>query len=193
MRALLCAILCVFFICQPTLANDIIAVEELIKNKLDAVILVLQEKELSADEKNNRINEIVSPLFAFQQMAKLSLGRKYWPSLSNEEKERFMELFIERMKNSYREKLTLYTDEEIIYEEPSMVKNKLRYQTYLISKDNKISILYKLYKAGDIWKIYDVEVEGVSIIQTYRSQFHQVLQNGTINDLLQKMQEPVDS
>jgi len=193
MRALLCAILCVFFICQPTLANDIIAVEELIKNKLDAVILVLQEKELSADEKNNRINEIVSPLFAFQQMAKLSLGRKYWPSLSNEEKERFMELFIERMKNSYREKLTLYTDEEIIYEEPSLVKNKLRYQTYLISKDNKISILYKLYKAGDTWKIYDVEVEGVSIIQTYRSQFSQILQNGTIDDLLQKMQEPVDS
>ena len=193
MRTLFCAFICILSISQPTLADDIIAVEALMKNKLDAVVSVLQEKELSSDEKNNRINEIVSPLFAFQQMAKLSLGRKYWPGLSNKEKERFTELFIERMKNSYREKLTLYTDEEITYETPAQVKNKIRYQTYLISKDNKISILYKLYKAGDTWKIYDVEVEGVSIIQTYRSQFRQVLQKGTIEDLLKKMQEPVDS
>lgn len=193
MRTLLCAILCVLFISRPTLADDINAVEVLIKSRLDAVILVLQEKEFKAEEKNNKINEIIFPLFDFKKMAKLSLGKKYWPGLCNEEKEKFTELFIERMKNSYREKLTLYTDEEVVYEAPAQVKNKIRYQTYLISKDNKISILYKLYKAGDTWKIYDVEVEGVSIIQTYRSQFVHILQNGTIDDLLQKMQEPVDS
>ena len=193
MRALFCAVLWVLCISQPSPADDTIAVEELMKTKLDAVISVLQRKELSTDEKNNQIDEIVSPLFAFQQMAKLSLGREYWPGLSNKEKERFTELFVERMKNSYREKLTLYTDEKVIYEKPVLAKNKIRYQTYLISKDNKFSILYKLYKSGDSWMIYDIEIEGVSIIQTYRSQFRQILQNGTIDDLIQKMQNPVDS
>ncbi len=192
MRILLYTMLCVLFTGLPVLANEITAVEELIKSKLDSVILVLQKKGLCEDEKNNRINEIVSPLFAFQQMAKLSLGKRYWPGLTHDEKEKFTEVFIERMKTSYREKLTLYTDEKVAYETPVQVKNKIRYQTYLISKDNKISILYKFFKAGDSWKIYDIEVEGVSIIQTYRSQFSQILENGTIEDLLQKMQEPQD-
>ncbi len=193
MRVLVYAILCILFISRPTLAGDINTVEELIKSNLDAVLLVLQEKGLSSDERNNRINEIVSPLFDFPQMAKLSLGRRYWPGLSNEKKEKFTELFIERMKNSYREKLTLYTDEKVVYEVPVQVKKKMRFQTYLISKDNKLSILYKLYKSGKNWKIYDIEIEGVSIIKTYRSQFSQILQNGTIDDLIQKMQKPVDS
>ncbi len=192
MRTLLCAIICVLFISRLAFADDINAVEDMIKSNFDAVMLILQEKELCADEKNNRINEIVSPLFNFRQMAKLSIGKKYWLGLSKEKKVKFTELFVERMKSSYREKLTLYTDEKVVYEAPVQVKNKIRYQTYLISKDNKLSMLYKLYKSGDTWKIYDIEIEGVSIIKTYRSQFTQILQNGTIDDLLKKMMEPVE-
>jgi phospholipid transport system substrate-binding protein len=80
-----------------------------------------------------------------------------------------------------------------MYDVAVQVKNKIRILTYLISKDSKISILYKLYKPKNDWKIYDIEIEGVSIIQTYRSQFSQVLQSGTIDDLLVELQEPVDS
>jgi phospholipid transport system substrate-binding protein len=175
------------------MADDKNDVEQLIKSKLDAVILALEEKDLSLQEKNERIDKIVSPIFDFKRMAMLTLGRRYWPGLSKEKQDEFTELFVKRLKESYSEKLTRYTNEKVIYDIPVQVKNKIHIPTYLISKDSKISILYKLYKPKKNWKIYDIEIEGVSIIQTYRSQFNQVLQSGTIDDLLVELQEPFDS
>ena len=123
-------------------------------------------------------------------MAKLTLGRKYWPGLSKEKKERFTDLFIKRLKGFYLDKLTLYTDETIAYKTPIQVKKKIHIPTELISKGDKISMLYKLYKSKQNWKIYDIEIQDVSIISTYRSQFYQVLSKGTIDDLLLKMEQP---
>ena len=102
-------------------------------------------------------------------------------------------MFIKKLRTSYLSKLTLYTDEKIIYEPPVQDKNKVRISTYLISKDKKIDMLYKFYSSGNSWKIYDVEIQGVSIIRSYRSQFDEIMQNGTIDDLLLKLQESVDS
>ena len=65
--------------------------------------------------------------------------------------------------------------------------------TLLISKGKKISMLYKLDPTNNSWKIYDVEIEGVSIIRSYRSQFNEILQKGTFEDLLQKMQKSVNN
>jgi len=73
------------------------------------------------------------------------------------------------------------------------VKKKVHIPTQLISKDRKTSILYKLYKPGNGWKVYDLEIQGVSVIRSYRSQFGEILQNGTIDDLLQKMEKTADS
>ena len=192
MKELIYVFVCSLVLSQNVMADDKDAAERLIKTKLDEVISVLQKTDLSIEKKNNQINEIVTPMFDFQRMAMLTLGKKYWPGLSEEEKEKFTDLFVERMKDSYRGKLTLYTDERVIYEAAVQVKNKISIQTYLISKDNKISILYKLFHPKGQWKIYDLEVQGVSVIQTYRSQYTQILQNGTIDDLLLKLEEPVD-
>ena len=193
MKKLIYAIVCSLVLSQNVMADDRDAAEQLIKTSLDEVISVLQKKDLSIEKKNNQINEIVTPMFDFQRMAMLTLGKKYWPGLSKEEREKFTELFVERMKASYRGKLTLYTDERVIYETAVQVKKKISLQTYLIAKDNKISILYRLYSPKGQLKIYDIEVQGVSIIQTYRSQFTQILQNGTIDDLMLKLEEPEDS
>ena len=174
-------------------ADDKSAAEEYLKSKLDAVFTVLQKKDLSQQAQNSQVVEIVTPMFDFELMAKLSLGKKYWPDLSREQKERFTELFIERLRQSYLNKLTAYTDEKIIYESPLAVKKKVHVPTQLISKGKKISMLYKLYSSNNSWKIYDVEIEGVSIIRSYRSQFNEILQKGTFEDLLQKMQKPVNN
>ena len=192
MKSLLYAVLSLLILSQTVIAEDKTAAEEALKCKLDAVILVLQKKELEIEAKKKAIIEIVTPIFDFPLMAKLTLGRKYWPGLAKEKKERFEELFIKRLKESYLEKLTRYnyTDEKIVYNAPVQVKKKIHIPTDLISKDNKISMLYKLYKSKHNWKIYDIEIEGVSLITTYRSQFNQVLSSGTIDDLLEKLEEP---
>jgi len=192
MIRILYAFLGLLILSQPLLANDKRDAEETVKSKLDAVFAVLQKKDLDQQARKNEINEIVTPMFDFGLMAKLSLGRKHWPKLPREKKEKFTQLYIELLKTSYLEKLVLYTDEKVIFEPPAQVKKKVHIPTQLVSKDRKTSILYKLYKPADDWKVYDLEIQGVSIIRSYRSQFGEILQSGTIDDLLLKMEKPAD-
>ena len=193
MKVLLYAGFSLLLLSQVVTADDKSAAEKFIKSNLDAVFSVLQKKDLSRQAKNSEVEEIVTPMFDFELMGKLSLGKKYWPDLSPEQREKFTELFVERLRQSYLNKLTAYTDEKIIYESPVTVKKKVHMPTLLISKGKKISMLYKLYSSSNSWKIYDVEIEGVSIIRSYRSQFNEILQKGTFDDLLQKMQKPVNN
>jgi phospholipid transport system substrate-binding protein len=183
------AVFGLLFLSQVVTADDKSAAEEFIKSNLGAVFSVLQKKDLSQPARKSEVVEIVTPMFDFKLMAKLSLGKKYWPDLSREHKERFTELFVERLRQSYLNKLTAYTDEKIIYEPPVAVKKKVHVPTLLVSQGKKISMLYKLYSSNNTWKIYDVEIQGVSIIRSYRSQFKEILQNGTFDELLQKMQK----
>ena len=181
------------FLSQAVTAHDKSAAEEFLKSNLDAVFAVLQNNDLSQQAKDSQVEKIATPMFDFKLMAKLSLGKKYWPGLSPDEREKFTELFIERLRGSYLNRLTSYTDEKVIFESPVAVKKKVHVPTLLVSKSNKISMLYKLYRANDSWKIYDVEIEGVSIIRSYRSQFSEILQKGTFDDLLKKMEKPANN
>ncbi len=151
--------------------------------------MLLQETQIEKSQRDARLIEVVTPIFDFKTMAKLSLGKKYWPGLSPEQQEDFSDLFIQRLQDSYLEKLDLYNDEKIVYEEPSQVGNKVHMATTLVSGANRISMLYKFYRTEGGWKIYDIEIEGVSIMQTYRSQFDGVLKKGTIDDLLEKLRK----
>ena len=193
MMRILYIFLSLLILSSPVMADDKRDAEEIVKGKLDAVFTVLQQKDLDQQAKKKEINEIVTPMFDFALMAKLTLGRKHWPNLPREKKEKFTELYIELLKTSYLDKLALYTDEKVIFDPPVQVKKKVHIPTQLISKDRKTSILYKLYKSGSDWKVYDLEIQGVSVIRSYRSQFGEILQNGTIDDLLRKMEKPADS
>lgn len=193
MKVLLYSIFSLLLLSQVVTADEKSPAEEFLKSKLDAVFAVLQKKDLSEQARSSKVVEIVTPMFDFKRMAKLSLGRKHWPNLSQDQRERFTDLFVERLRQSYLNKLTTYTDEKIIYESPIAVKKKIHVPTLLISKGKKISMLYKLYPNNNTWKIYDVEIQGVSIIRSYRAQFNEILQNGTFDDLLQKMQKPANN
>jgi phospholipid transport system substrate-binding protein len=189
MKSLLYAVLSLLILSQTVMADDISSAKKELKSKLDAVIVVLQKNDLEQETKDNEVIEIVTPMFDFSLMAKLSLGKKYWSGLTKENKKSFTDLFVKRLKESYLEKLNLYTNEIIVYGAPVQVKKKIHIPTALISKDNKIDMLYKLYKSKSGWKIYDIEIQGVSIISTYRSQFAEVMSTGTIDDLLLKLEK----
>ena len=193
MKVWLYAVFGLLLLSRPVIADEKIDAEEFLKSNLDAVFAVLQKKDLTPQAKNSEVVEIVTPMFNFPLMAKLSLGRKYWSDLTQDKKDRFTELFVKRLRKSYLDKLTTYTDEKISYESPVAVKKKIHIPTHLISKGKKISMLYKLYPSSNIWKIYDIEIQGVSIIRSYRSQFREILQKGTFNDLLQRMQKSVNN
>ena len=162
---------------------------ELVRAKWDAVVKVLQAKDLDKKVKERLISKIVSPMFDFPLMAKLVLGRRHWPKLTTPQREKFTRLFTERLRTSYLEKIKLYTDEKASLKPAVQKKTTIYIPMQLLSKDKKIAILYKLRKVDKRWKIYDVEIQGVSILLTYRSQFDDILRRDTVTDLLSRLEK----
>ena len=176
------------------LKTDHLNAPDMLKTRLDAVIEVLASSELSLEEKDKRILKTVTPMFDFPLMAKLTLGRTRWNALTKAEQDQFTKSFIDHLRNSYRDKITLYTDQEIVFK-PSVAKSKSKVEvpTELKSKDSSFTILYLLWKKTKApWKIYDVEIQGVSVVKNYQSQFKEILQKGTIDDLLKQLKETAE-
>lgn len=165
--------------------------EEMMRIKLDAVISVLQRKDVDPNSRNEKITKIVTPVFDFPLMAKLALGRKHWTRLTAQQQEKFTRLFVEHLKQSCLEKLMLYRDEKVVFKPAIRQKKKTQIQipTELISKDKKILILYKLHKRDKRWKVYDIVVRGVSIIVTYRSQLDEMLRNSSVEDFFNQLEK----
>ena len=191
---ILIVLLMLFFTSAALLADEVSEIRAMTKEKVDIVINILKDKSLSKNEKKEGILETIDGLFDFSLMARLSLGKKHWKSLSKEKRNEFSELFVERLKMSYLEKLDLYTDEEVVVDEARKTKkNRVEVLTYLVTKDDKKEMIYKLYKTKKKgWMVYDVDVLGVSIVQTYRSQFSGVLKKETMEQLMERMRSAED-
>ena len=197
MRILWSFILVVLIACQcvsadskdpndPNYPND---PRELLRVKWDAVVTVLKNKEIDQDAKEKKINKIVNSIFDFPLMAKLALGRKHWPKLTPPQREKFTRLFIEMLRTSYREKISFYTDENVLFKPAVKNKRSVFVPVELKSRDDKVDILYKLRKVEKRWKVYDVNIQGISILKTYWSQFDDILSRGTVEDLLSRLEK----
>lgn len=175
---------------QNLFANEGVELKEHFLKKIDEVILIVEDKKLSKDDRNANIIKSLTPMFDFELMAKLSLGNT-WRELNANNQEKFVELYVERMKQSYSSKIDAYKDEKVQVKEIQQPKdNRIALMTDLVSKDNKLEIVYKFYKPKerkgnkDSWLIYDVEIMGVSILKTDKAQFKEFLQTKSILDLM---------
>lgn len=193
LKSLLYVMISLLVLSQTAAADNKSAAEVVLKSKLEAILALLQQKELEQQAKTKEAVKIIEAMFDFPLMARLTL-KKYWAGLDQEKKERFIELFKKNLKEFYLETLNLYTDEKIVYKAPvqGKKKRKVLIPTELISKGERISMDYKLYQSKNNWKIYDVEIKGTSIIRTYQSQFYHDMRSGTIDDLIQKLENPQD-
>ena len=154
-----------------------------------AVVKVLQAKEITQITKGKIIDKIVSPIFDFPLMAKLVLGKKHWPKFTEPQFVKFTKLFTDKLKTSYREKISLYTDERASLKPLQRKKTGVHIPMELISKDKKMAILYRLRKVGKGWKVFDVEIEDVSILKIYRAQFDDLLSKKSVEDFLRTLEE----
>ena len=190
-------LLTVLFLCLPAdagrgqgrpAAGDAKVVSEFVQTSVNKVLDVLKDKELSWDAKRDKVVELIEPILDMQLMAKLTLGRQHWPGLGEEQKTKFTDLFKEQLKAACFEKMDLFGDGVVEYSKPELIKEK-KYQmvTRVASKGQRIEMTYKLYHNGKEWKIYDLEVEGVSIVKSYGSQYDEFLQKNTFEALLKKM------
>lgn len=193
MKKMIVALLSMFVLTQTLVANEQESLQKHFLAKIDEVIIVVKDDTLKKEQRNTKIVEVLSPMFDFELMAKLSLG-KVWRTLNRADQKKFIELYVQRMKKSYSSKIDAYSDEKVEitkFKQPK--KNRIELVTNLISKDEKLEISYKFYKPNkakkhkDSWLIYDVVILGVSILKTDKAQFQEYLQSNSIQDLMKTL------
>lgn len=187
MKKILCFFLAFFLLIQPLIADDRNNADQVLKNAIEAVVKLLRDQHIDKEAKRSGVMEIIESVFDFKLMAKLTLGKKHWPRLKPNEKKEFVKLFIKQLENTYYSETKFFSEEMIEFEKPKKVKKRIHILTRVFPKDKKIEILYKLYNTHGTWKIYDAEIQGVSIISSFRAQYKQFLNKGTVSDFLKKM------
>jgi phospholipid transport system substrate-binding protein len=193
MKKIVLVIVSLFIFTQNMMANEQEILKKHFLNKIDEVILIVENKTLDKTKRNSKIVDALTPVFDFELMAKLSLG-KIWRTLNQTQREKFVELYVERMKQSYSSKIDAYSNEKVEVTKIKQVKsNRIELITNLISKTDKLEISYKFYKPKrlkmnkDTWLIYDVVILGVSILKTDKAQFQDFLQTKNIEQLMAQL------
>lgn len=163
-------------------------IQEQMTKKIDSVLLVLEKKNLTIPQKGEEIVKIIDEVFDYELMARISLGKETWNSISSEKQKEFTKIFENKLKKSYIEKLELYNDQKvkIIGLKPHN-NTRLQLETELVGKEGNYQINYNFYnkaKDQEQWLIYDVDLVGVSIIQTYRQQFAGLLKEKSFDEML---------
>ena len=166
--------------------NDITTV---MKNKINDSTKIIVQQNLTPEEKAQKIFPVFDDIFDYKLMTKLSLGKTNWVKMSNEERTEFTQKFVTHLKNSYVEKISLYTDEKLkIIELKEINKKRVWLYTQLIGSKDTYDITYKFYKSKtNGWLIYDVSIIGISLIQIYKAQFNNILLNESYTALLEKI------
>jgi len=181
------------FVCFSALPSYSIAGEPTnqVKQTVDAVLDVLKNKELKKPEKTEqrraKIREVVGGRFNFEEMAKRSLAQN-WKKRTPEEQKEFVPLYSDLLENAYIKKVEKYEDEKVVYGEEKTEGTYASVKTNILTtKEVSIPIEYRLLKEGSQWKVYDVVIEGVSLVNNYRNQFNSILRSGTYEELVKKL------
>lgn len=137
------------------------------------------------------INRILLPHADMQDMAKVALGRNAWAQATPQQRQQFTKEFTDLMVNTYSSALAAYTDETIEFyplREAYQGRSRVQVDSKIIRREGPpVSVKYRLVLKGGEWKVYDISVEGISILESFRSQFAEELSDGNLEQLLSKL------
>jgi phospholipid transport system substrate-binding protein len=167
-----------------------------VKNVLDEVFRLLQDPSLKAPalkkERRDRVKAAVDRRFDYEEMAKRSLGAS-WRSLSASQRREFVRLFAQLLVASYADKIMGVHDEKVRYlREIPEDANYAEVRTVILRKNDKIPMNYMMMRKEQGWMVYDVVIEGVSLVSNYRSQFSRVIRESSYNGLVRRLQTKIN-
>jgi phospholipid transport system substrate-binding protein len=183
LRVLVCALLLTPFV-APAEDADIGAKK--IESAVNDVLGIFRVAEGSAAKRNERILELVNPLFDFQLMAKLSLGKTHWPS-DEAKQEEFVDAFIGQLVASYIGKIEGAVNDKFTYDKPLVAKDRMKLKCNVESGGEDFELIYQLHSKSGSWKIWDVEIEGISIRKTFSRQYAEFLQKKNLDQLIAEL------
>jgi phospholipid transport system substrate-binding protein len=166
-----------------------------VKTNVNGVLDVLRDPKLKGEAgnklKGQRIEAAADKLFDFIELSKRTLGLN-WNKLSQEQRKEFVELYRTILKDAYVEKITAYTNEQVNFtKEVSLSETTVEVQSVVVSKGGETPIYYRVTKKDNEWKVYDVVIEGVSLISNYRTQFREILGNNPPEKLIETLRKKV--
>lgn len=165
-----------------------------IRSSVDEVLSVLRDAGLASPEKKtirrDRIMAIVRSRFDFEEMARRALASN-WKGHTPSEQERFVDLFTKLIKISYVGKIEQYNDQEIVYKKEQLQGDKADVESAILHNGSEIPLHYRMRLSGEKWMVYDVNIEGVSLVGNYRAQFSSILAKDNFAELINKMEEKI--
>ncbi|KPK20997.1 MAG: hypothetical protein AMJ70_07335 [Dehalococcoidia bacterium SG8_51_3] len=181
-------LLLIFALVTPSLAGE---PTDHVRKTTDKMITILSDPVLknNVEERRKMLRSTLNERFDWTEMAKRSLA-EHWKSLTEEEKKEFVPLFTDLLENTYMNRIENYSGDKVNYDDEKVKGDySLVKVTIFTDKQVEIPVAYKMKKKGPEWMIYDVSIEGVSLVNNYRQQFDSVILSSSYQGLIEKLKE----
>ncbi|HEU4439896.1 MAG TPA: ABC transporter substrate-binding protein [Methylomirabilota bacterium] len=167
-----------------------------LRGAVDRVLKTLDDPSLKGQNKladrRVAIRKIANEIFDFAEIAKRSLAQ-HWQPLSEAQRNEFVGLFADLLERSYISKIETYGGEKIQYTGERMDGDYATVSTRIVTKNGtEVPVDYRMVKRADHWLVYDVSIEGVSLVSSYRTQFNKIIQTSSYNELVAKLRTKQD-
>jgi phospholipid transport system substrate-binding protein len=159
-----------------------------VQTAVDAILGILTNETLDKEEKRSKMRAIINKRFDFRAMSQRTLATN-WKKASKDEQQQFVGLFAQLIQNSYIGKVEAYTSETVEYPAEKIKGKRAVVDTLIITSSTEIPVNYKVYLKNDEWRVYDVIIEGVSLISSYRSTYQEIVKKDGFPGLFVKMEE----
>lgn len=192
---ILCALILAVGLLQPGGTSAGVPTDQ-IRVTVDRVLAILKDPALNSagtkEARRSELNKAILPRFDFEEMAKRSLGAE-WRRRTPAEQKEFIRLFTDLLKDSYVDSIESYRGDKVLYRRESQDGDYADVGTKVINeRGEEFTIDYRLNLEGSEWKVYDVIIENVSIVNNYRSQFARILSRSSFAELLQTIRDKVN-
>ncbi len=160
----------------------------LMQNLINATLKILQDPGLTSTQRRDKIRPLVYERFDFTEMSKKVLGAN-WRGLSQQERKEFTAKFTTLLETSYVDRVDSYSGEKVIFKSEAIEGNFAKVDTTILRKTIEIPVSYRMFNNGTSWFVYDVYIEGVSLISNYRSSYDAILKKSGVKGLFANMDE----
>lgn len=155
--------------------------------KVRAEVLSTKGK-VSDSELDKQLREIILPVFDFEEMSRRSIG-SHWSKGTVEERREFVSLFSELLSNTYLNRIKDVDRSEVKYLDEKTNGKQALVKTMVRIDDNEVPIYYRMRRNQDVWRVYDVVIENISLVSNYRNEFSGVIRKDQFSGLLAKLRE----
>ncbi|MBI2205095.1 MAG: ABC transporter substrate-binding protein [Candidatus Rokubacteria bacterium] len=145
------------------------------------------QKASATEERRAELRRTASDAFDFGEMTKRTLAR-HWQVRTPAEREEFIALFVSLLEHAYLGKIELYRGEKVSYVGESIDGDQATVRTRIVTKQGaEVPVDYRMHRRGDRWLVYDVAVEGISLVGNYRTQFDRIIRRSSYTELVAKL------